>query len=145
MSFRGQPVKGCRGKASLNKKIAPSERALAEASCIQRSLDIHVEVHNIRDKLCVRLSLIKSSHDPERYSCITFLHEPRKDGCKRPLTRSQGVRLSRLQRKTSAPILQDEASLGRDQTASKIACVALNKRDLISVTIHDGKICGIAG
>jgi len=62
-------------QAILHHHVASAESVLAEPGRLQRCLNVHFEIDQVRDELRVRLRLIPAAHDPERHPHISLLRK----------------------------------------------------------------------
>src|SRR6266852_3320106 len=63
----------------MRPSIATPEGQLREPGGLERRLDVHLEVHDVGDKLRVRLRLVPAAHDAEGDAYVALLHERRDD------------------------------------------------------------------
>jgi len=118
--------------------------AFGEASCLQGGFNIHPEIDDIGNKLCVRLCLVEAAHDAESDPPVTALHKRGNDGVQRTRSRAKRIWPVRLQGESTTAILQREAGARGNQPTTERSRIALDQRDLIAVTINNGKIGGVA-
>ncbi len=90
LGFEFSPHVG--GDSILQIHVASGEREFREARGFKRSLNILVEVDDVRYELRVRLRLIPSAHNAEGDSNLIFLHECGDDGVQRTLVTCKRVR-----------------------------------------------------
>src|SRR5437867_5150744 len=64
---------------------------LAEPRRLQSRLNVHFEVHQVRDELRVRLRLVPTAHNPKRHADISFLRKRWNDCVQRPLSPRQRI------------------------------------------------------
>ena len=102
-----------RRNARLHGQIAAVKCSFGKARRFERSLDVHPEIHDVGNKLGMRLGLVPASHDAESDACIALLHERGNDGVQRTLVWRERVRMAALEREQPAPVLQREAGSGR--------------------------------
>src|SRR5487761_625521 len=95
-----------RRHAILDLHVAAAESDLVESRGFHRRLDVHPKIHNVRDKLRVRLRLIESSHDAKSDSRVALGHECWNNRMQRALMPSEHVRRTRLQVEQRPAVLQ---------------------------------------
>src|ERR1700722_1352550 len=128
---------GLRGprEAILDEQVAAGEGVLRKAGSLERGLNVHLEIDDIRDELRVGLRLIPTAHDAEGDAYVAVLRECRDDGVERALVSGQRVGRSRVEREQAAAILQRESSAGRDDSRAESGVVALNQRHHVAIAI----------
>ena len=73
-------------------------------------LNIHAEIEHIGEKISVTGRLVMSAHHAERHQAFFVLHyHARNDGVHGPLIRRQRIGMARLETKTIAAIVQENA------------------------------------
>ena len=95
-----------RRRARLNHDPASELLPVRKAWLLHRSLNVHVVIHHVRNKLRMRQRLIHSAHNPKADVIIPMLHERRNNRVKWPLASGERVRRLRIERKQPSPILQ---------------------------------------
>jgi len=94
----------------FDKEIAgDSTGGNSEAWSFQRSLNVHVVVNKVGDKLRVGQRLVGPAHDAEADVNVALLHERRNDGVKRTLAWRQNIGMSGFKGEEPAAILQCKA------------------------------------
>ena len=86
------------------------------------------------------LRLIPAAHNSESDVNVILLEEGRNDGMKRPFMRRESVRMTPLERKQRAAIVQHEPRAFRHKSGTEAAEVALNQRNDVPHTIDGGHI-----
>ena len=86
MTFIRQLIPYVLPEAIFHHQVAAAERMLVEPRRLQSRLNVHFEVHQVRDELRVRLRLVPTAHDPKRHADISFLRERRNNRVQRPLS-----------------------------------------------------------
>src|SRR6202158_3814158 len=133
-----------RRNAVLHHHVAACKRKLRKPWRLQRRLNVHLEVRDVRDELRVRLRLIPSAHNAKCHSRLASLRESGNDGVARPLAPRQRIRRSAIQRKQRASIVQRESRSGCHDSRSKLRVITLDQRDHVSVAVHHAQIRRIA-
>src|SRR5260370_3886990 len=114
VTFARQLVPHALPEAVFHHHIVTAERVLAKPRRLQRRLNIHFEVHQVRDKLRVRLRLVPAPHDSERHAHISLLRKRRNDGVQRPLSSRQRIWRICIHAEESAAIVQRKSRAGGD-------------------------------
>src|ERR1700680_3612013 len=96
--------------------IAAAKGELGEPWLIDRGLNIHAEIHQVRHKLRVRLGLVPASHDAESHADAILFHKCRNDGMEGPLVRSERVRRARIETEIRPAVMQWKAGMPRNKT-----------------------------
>ena len=75
-------------------------------------LNVHAEIHHVREHLHVPLRLHVASHDAETHpGLLIFHHETGNDGVQGPLLGRDTVRVAFFQHEAAAPVLEHDARL----------------------------------
>jgi hypothetical protein len=130
--------------AVLNPHVATVSVRIHEPRGFERGLKIHLKIDDIGHELSVRLGLIPTAYDAEPDVQVAFFHERRNDRVEGPHPGLQSVRLGRVQRKPTGPILQVESSSLDGNPGPKGAGKALNDRGDVAVPIDYCEIHGVA-
>src|SRR5580692_12481710 len=117
----------------LHLHVAPSERIFREPRRLHRSLNVHLEIRNVRDELRVRLRLVPPTHNSKRHSLVTILREPRNNRMPRPLVSRQRIRRRWIKREQSPAIVQHKSRPRRNNPRPKRRVIALNERHHVSI------------
>src|SRR5947208_16276295 len=116
---------------------------LAEPRRLQSRLNVHFEVHQVRDELRVRLRLVPTAHNPKRHADISFLRKRWNDCVQRPLSPRQRIWRIWIQAEESAAIVERKTSPRGNDARSKSLVVALDQRNHVSVAVDDAQISRI--
>src|SRR5208337_2948647 len=106
VSLGGKIVAGLLREAVLQLDVAAFKGTFGESRSLQRRLNVHLEIHEIRDELRVRLRLVPAAHDAERHAKIALLRKPRDDGVAGTLAAGQRVGRAGVQREERSAIVQ---------------------------------------
>src|SRR5208337_1703975 len=122
VSLGGKIVAGLLREAVLQLDVAAFKGTFGESRSLQRRLNVHLEIHEIRDELRVRLRLVPAAHDAERHAKIALLRKPRDDGVAGTLAAGQRVGRAGVQREERSAIVQRKARFRCDNPGAKFAC-----------------------
>src|SRR5271166_3394530 len=145
MSHLGQSVEGGGRNARLDHDSAAELLAIGEARLFLRSLDVHVVVNNIRNKLRMSKRLIEAAHDAKANVLLAVLHERGNDGVERALATGKRIGRRGIEREKASAVLQGESHAHHGHVRSKVVVVALDEREDIAFAIDDGEVSGVAG
>src|SRR5580704_16772313 len=90
--------------------IAACKSYLPEARSLERFLNIHSEIHDVGNELCVRLCLIEAAHDSERNPFLSVCHETRNDRMQGTLVPGELIGGMGVKAEKSSAILQGKTS-----------------------------------
>src|SRR5277367_4581593 len=105
MSHPAQCVESGWRNARLDDDSATELLTIGEARLFHRSLDVHVVVDDIGNKLRVSEWLIESAHDAEANVLVASLHERGNDGVKGALPTGKRIRRRGIQREKASAVL----------------------------------------
>src|SRR5262249_40295729 len=104
----------------------------------------HAEIKEIDQRLDVTLRLVVRPHYPKSEVWLAFLEyhawDQRVEGA---LPRSNDVRMPGIQLKQRATIVQNDSSIGGDNSRTKSLEQAVDERDCIAFLIDNGQIHGV--
>src|SRR5262252_1773496 len=109
MAAPGKLLKGVERHARFNRHITAGGASLREAGRLQRLLQVHAEIHQVRYKLRVRKRLVRPAHYAEADVQIAALYERRNNGVKGTLAPGENIRALRVECKPVRAVLQFES------------------------------------
>src|SRR4029078_10225921 len=117
-------------------------RPLRTARRVERDLNVHSEIDDVRDELRVRLRLVPPTHDAEGDARVATFHERLDDCMNGPLATGEHIRVRGVEGEQPASVLKHEpgAAHGESRTETDRRKVALNERHHVAVAIDDREI-----
>src|SRR5438552_19117047 len=101
---------------------------LAEPRRLQSRLNVHFEVHQVRDELRVRLRLVPTAHNSKRHADISFLRKRWNDCVQRPLSPRKRIWRIWIHAEEPTAIVQRKATLRVNDDRRESLVVALHQR-----------------
>src|SRR3990172_3290669 len=83
--------------ARLHLHVAAGKGGLGEAGGFEGLLDVHAEVHQVGDELCVGLGLVPAAHDAEGDADVALFEKGGNDGVERTLAAGECVGRCRVE------------------------------------------------
>ena len=118
--------------------------AVAPPRLVERALERHLVVDEVRNHLDVALRLHVPAHHAERGPVV--LVEPddaRDERVERPLAGFEAVRVIGVQREGRAPVLERDARVARDQPGAEAGEPRVDVRDDVALVVGDGEEDGV--